>query len=109
SITGVPKVRCMQIVDALERVRRGVYTGSAGYISLDGCMDFNILIRTLFVQGGRAYFHVGGGIVADSQADREYAETLARGRGREEARASTPPAASPQRGVAPGPRSNVAS
>jgi anthranilate/para-aminobenzoate synthase component I len=102
SITGVPKVRCMQIVDALERVRRGVYTGSAGYIGLDGCMDFNILIRTFFVQSGRAYFHVGGGIVADSQADREYAETLAKGRALQEALASIRPATAPKRGVSAG-------
>ncbi len=80
SITGVPKVRCMEIVDALEPVRRGVYTGSAGYIGLDGSMDFNILIRTFLVQNGQAYFHVGGGIVADSQPEHEYQETLAKGR-----------------------------
>jgi len=85
SITGVPKVRCMQIIDELESVRRGVYTGSAGYIGLDGAMDFNILIRTFLLQGGRAYFHVGGGIVADSDAGREYEETLAKGRALEEA------------------------
>jgi len=85
SITGVPKVRCMQIVDELEPVRRGVYTGSAGYIGFDGTMDFNILIRTVLLQGGAAYFHVGGGIVADSAADREYLETLAKGRAMHEA------------------------
>lgn len=85
SITGVPKVRCMQIIDALESVRRGIYTGSAGYIGLDGSMDFNILIRSFFLQGGRAYFQVGGGIVADSDAEREYQETLAKGRALQEA------------------------
>ena len=85
SITGVPKVRCMQIIDALETVRRGVYTGSAGYLGLDGNADFSILIRTFLIQGGRAYFHVGGGIVADSDADREYDETLAKGRALQEA------------------------
>jgi anthranilate/para-aminobenzoate synthase component I len=85
SITGVPKVRCMQIIDGLEEVRRGVYTGSAGYIGLDGSMDFNILIRTFLLQGGRAYFHVGGGIVADSDPEREYQETRAKGRALEEA------------------------
>ena len=85
SITGVPKIRCMQIIDALESVRRGVYTGSAGYIGFDGCMDFNILIRTFLLQRGRAYFHVGGGIVADSRAGREYEETLAKGRALQEA------------------------
>ena len=88
SITGVPKVRCMEIVDALEPVRRGVYTGSAGYIGLDGSMDFNILIRTFLVQQGQAYFHVGGGIVADSKPEHEYQETLAKGRALCEALAS---------------------
>jgi aminodeoxychorismate synthase component I len=90
SITGVPKVRCMQIVDALETVRRGVYTGSAGYFGFDGNMDFNILIRTFLLQDGRATFHVGGGIVADSDAGREYEETLAKGRALEEALLSVP-------------------
>jgi anthranilate/para-aminobenzoate synthase component I len=80
SITGVPKVRCMQIIDALETVRRGVYTGSAGYFGLDGSVDLNILIRTFLLQGGRAYFHVGGGIVADSEPESEYRETLAKAR-----------------------------
>jgi anthranilate/para-aminobenzoate synthase component I len=90
SITGVPKVRCMQIIDALESVRRGVYTGSAGYFGLDGSMDFNILIRTFLLQGGRAYFHVGGGIVADSDAEREYHETLDKGRALQEALRTAP-------------------
>ena len=80
SITGVPKIRCMQIIDALETQRRGVYTGSAGYFGLDGNADFNILIRTFLLQNGRAYFHVGGGIVADSEAESEYQETLAKAR-----------------------------
>jgi anthranilate/para-aminobenzoate synthase component I len=80
SITGVPKIRCMQIIDELELVRRGVYTGSAGYLGLDGEVDLNILIRTFLLQGGRASFHVGGGIVADSDAGAEYRETLSKGR-----------------------------
>lgn len=80
SITGVPKVRCMQIIDELETVRRGIYTGSAGYIGLDGALDFNILIRSFLLQEGRAWFHVGGGIVADSDAGHEYEETLSKGR-----------------------------
>ena len=80
SVTGVPKIRCMQIIDSLETQRRGVYTGSAGYFGLDGNADFNILIRTFLLQNGRAYFHVGGGIVADSEAESEYQETLAKAR-----------------------------
>jgi para-aminobenzoate synthetase component 1 len=90
SITGVPKVRCMQIIDELEVVRRGTYTGSAGYFGFDGGMDFNILIRTFWLQAGRAYFHVGGGIVADSNAEREFQETLSKGRALEEALRSVP-------------------
>jgi len=99
SITGVPKIRCMQVIDSLESVRRGVYTGSAGYVGFDGCMDFNILIRTFLLQGGRAYFHVGGGIVADSRAGREYDETLAKGRALQEALLSVvaTPAPAPRR------------
>ncbi len=70
----------MQIIDELEEFKRGVYTGSAGYFGLDGDMDLNILIRTFLLQNGRAYFHVGGGIVADSDTESEYHETLAKGR-----------------------------
>jgi anthranilate/para-aminobenzoate synthase component I len=106
SITGVPKVRCMQIIDALEEVRRGVYTGSAGWIGLDGGMDMNILIRTFLLQGGRAYFQVGGGIVADSDAQREYEETLAKGSALEEALRSVPAA---PRAAAAGARQSRAS
>jgi para-aminobenzoate synthetase component 1 len=103
SITGVPKVRCMEIIDALEPVRRGIYTGSAGYIGLDGAMDFNILIRTFLLQDGQASFHVGGGIVADSQPEREYQETLAKGHAlREALHTVRPPAAAT---VAPARRS----
>jgi aminodeoxychorismate synthase component I len=97
SITGVPKVRCMEIIDALETVRRGVYTGSAGYIGLDGVMDFNILIRTFLLQDGQASFHVGGGIVADSRPEREYEETLAKGRALQEALSTVGAAAPPRR------------
>lgn len=85
SVTGVPKVRCMQIIDELETVRRGIYTGSAGYLGLDGSIDLNILIRSFFLQKGYAYFGVGGGIVADSNTEHEYHETLAKGRALREA------------------------
>ncbi len=78
TITGCPKVRCMQIIRELEPVGRGWYTGSLGYLGSDGTMDLNILIRTMIVQDGRAWLHVGAGIVADSQPDREYGETLAK-------------------------------
>lgn len=76
TITGVPKVRCMEIIDELEPVRRGPYTGSIGYIGFSGCMDFNIIIRTFVIRNGTAYVQAGAGIVADSDPEREYYETL---------------------------------
>jgi len=78
TITGCPKVRCMQILRELEPVARGLYTGSLGYLGFDGTMDLNIAIRTLVLQGKRLSFHVGAGIVADSDPGREYHETLAK-------------------------------
>ncbi|MDO8567932.1 MAG: anthranilate synthase component I family protein, partial [Dehalococcoidales bacterium] len=60
SITGAPKVRAMQIIDELEPTRRSVYTGSIGYLSFNGDMDLNIVIRTFLVKEGRTYFQVGG-------------------------------------------------
>src|SRR3989442_8001359 len=76
TVTGVPKVRCMEIIDELEPVRRGPYTGSIGYLSPSGDLDLNIIIRTLVIAGERAYLQVGAGIVADSDPAREYQETL---------------------------------
>jgi len=76
TITGVPKVRCMEIIDELEPVSRGPYTGSIGYISFLGDMDLNIVIRTFVIKDGIAYVQVGAGIVADSDPEREYYETL---------------------------------
>ena len=79
SITGAPKVRSMEIIDELEPTQRSVYTGSIGYIGADGTMDLNIVIRTILVHGNRAFFQVGGGIVADSDPAAEYQETLDKG------------------------------
>ncbi len=79
TITGVPKVRCMEIIDELEPVARGPYTGSIGYIGFSGEMDLNIVIRTFVCKDDRAYVHVGAGIVADSDPEREYTETLKKG------------------------------
>jgi para-aminobenzoate synthetase component 1 len=76
SITGAPKRRAMAIIDELEPHRRGLYCGAIGYIGFDGDMDTNIAIRTLVSQGDRVSFGVGGGIVADSVAEREYQECL---------------------------------
>jgi anthranilate/para-aminobenzoate synthase component I len=76
TITGVPKVRCMEIIDELEPVTRGPYTGSIGYISFTGDMDLNIIIRTFVIRDNVAYVQAGAGIVADSDPEREYYETL---------------------------------
>jgi aminodeoxychorismate synthase component I len=76
TITGVPKIRCMEIIEELEPVRRGAYTGSMGYLSWSGDLDFNIVIRTLVRTNGKAYLQVGAGIVADSDPAREYEETI---------------------------------
>jgi anthranilate/para-aminobenzoate synthase component I len=76
TITGVPKIRCMEIIDELEPVRRGPYTGSFGYIGWNGDLDMNIIIRTLILSGKLGYLQVGAGIVADSDPALEYEETL---------------------------------
>jgi para-aminobenzoate synthetase component I len=76
TITGVPKVRCMEIIDELEPVRRGPYTGSIGYIGFSGNMDLNIIIRTFVIKDGMAYAQAGAGLVADSNPEWEYFETL---------------------------------
>jgi aminodeoxychorismate synthase component I len=76
TITGVPKVRCMEIIEELEGRRRGPYTGSLGYIGYNGNMDLNIIIRTFVVKDGWAYVQAGAGIVADSDPEREYYESL---------------------------------
>jgi para-aminobenzoate synthetase component 1 len=68
----------MEVIEELEPVRRGVYTGSLGWIAPDGDADFNILIRTLLYQGGRVHLQVGAGIVEESRPAREYEETLAK-------------------------------
>ena len=76
SITGAPKVRAMQIIEECEPHRRGVYCGAIGYVGFDGTMDTNIAIRTLVRTGDQLYAWAGGGIVADSDVDSEYQESL---------------------------------
>lgn len=76
TITGCPKIRCMEIIDELEPSTRGPYSGSFGYIGFSRHLDLNIVIRTILVQDGKAYFHVGAGIVADSIPEKEWQETL---------------------------------
>ncbi len=85
SITGAPKIRAMEIIEQLEPHRRGIYTGSIGYISWDGTMDMSVAIRTATVIGKTAYFPVGGGIVADSDPEMEYRETMDKLHGHAEA------------------------
>jgi len=81
TITGCPKVRCMEIIAELEQKGRGFYTGSFGYLGLDGSMDLNILIRSMLLHGKQFSFRTGAGIVSDSDADSEVTETEDKARG----------------------------
>jgi anthranilate synthase component 1 len=81
TITGCPKVRCMQIIAELEQASREAYTGAMGYLNLDGDLDLNILIRTLVQKDRRLEFRAGAGIVADSVPEKELEETRAKARG----------------------------
>ncbi len=76
TITGCPKIRCMQIINELEPSKRNIYTGCMGWIGYNGNMDLNIAIRTIVKQGRKIHFNVGAGIVADSIPEKEYNETL---------------------------------
>lgn len=80
SITGAPKIRAMQIIDELEPQARGPYCGAIGYLDAGGVMQFSIAIRTLLMQGRNVSIPVGGGIVADSDPNAEYEETLVKAR-----------------------------
>jgi para-aminobenzoate synthetase component 1 len=95
SITGAPKLRAMEIIDELEPVRRGPYTGAIGYLGQGGAVELSIAIRTAIVTSGALEVHVGGGIVADSNAARELEETEEKAaawrRAIAAARAVTPP------------------
>ncbi|MEX2175091.1 MAG: anthranilate synthase component I [Pirellulaceae bacterium] len=81
TVSGAPKVRAMQIIDELEPHRRGPYAGAVGYIDYSGNMDTCIALRTLVVQGNQAYVQAGAGIVADSDPQTEFQETLSKARG----------------------------
>ncbi|SEF52555.1 para-aminobenzoate synthetase component 1 [Caloramator fervidus] len=80
SITGAPKLRSMEVIEEIENVSRGIYTGSIGYISNNGNFDFNIAIRTVVIDDCGIYYNVGGGIVWDSDPKEEYEETLHKGK-----------------------------
>ncbi len=81
TITGCPKVRCMEIIAELEQMPRQAYTGSLGYINRDGSLDFNILIRTILQQGNQVSLRTGAGIVADSIPERELKESRHKAKG----------------------------
>lgn len=78
TITGAPKIRTMEIIEELEPVRRGPYTGSLGWIDYNGDMEFNIIIRTMAVKDGSVHIQAGAGIVIDSDPEREYYESLSK-------------------------------
>ena len=81
TVSGAPKVRAMEIIDEMEPVRRGPYSGAVGYFGFGGSMDTCIAIRTLYARGGRLYLQVGAGVVADSKPGFEYEETINKARG----------------------------
>ena len=80
SITGAPKIRAMEIIDELEPTARGVYTGAIGFVGLDRTACLNIAIRTIIISDGSAFVQAGGGIVADSDPQAEWEETIVKAR-----------------------------
>lgn len=76
SMTGTPKISAMKIIETLEPFKRGIYSGALGWIGFDGNLDLSVVIRTLILQGRSGWFQVGGAIVADSDPEAEYRETL---------------------------------
>jgi len=80
SMTGAPKIAAMRILDELEPVRRGIYSGALGYFDVRGGADLCVVIRTVLLIEGRAYLHTGGGIVADSNSAAEWQESMDKAR-----------------------------
>jgi anthranilate synthase component 1 len=80
TVSGAPKIRAMEIIEELEPVRRGSYAGAVGYFSFLGNMDTCITIRSILIKDGKAYVQAGGGVVADSDPEKEYEETLHKAR-----------------------------
>ena len=80
TVSGAPKIRAMEIIEELEPTRRGIYAGAVGYFSFSGNMDMAITIRTLLIKGNTAYLGIGAGIVADSEPEREFEETMNKGK-----------------------------
>jgi len=81
TVSGAPKVRAMEIIDEVEPHRRGPYAGAVGYFDFNGNMDTCIALRTIVIQGNKAYVQVGAGMVADSVPSNEWHETLSKARG----------------------------
>ena len=75
-MTGAPKIEAMKILDRLEPVRRGIYSGGIGYLDYAGAMDLNMVIRSFIIEEGVVSYHAGGGVVADSSPAAEYQESL---------------------------------
>lgn len=103
SITGAPKIRAMEIIDELEPIARGPYTGALGYLGFNRESQLSIVIRSAICQPGRAHFNVGAGIVADSDPEAEFEETITKARGFLEALGSGLPA---ELSSSPHPRKN---
>ena len=80
TVSGAPKVRAMEIIDELEREKRGIYAGAVGYFAADGAMDTCIVLRTGIVKDGTLYVQAGGGVVADSDPESEFQETVNKAR-----------------------------
>ena len=80
TVSGAPKVRAMEIIDELEGERRGIYAGCVGYFSANGTMDTCIALRTALVKDGTMYVQAGGGVVADSDPEGEYQESINKAR-----------------------------
>lgn len=76
TVSGAPKIRAMEIIDELENVKRGIYAGAIGYLSFSGEINTCIAIRTLVIKNGKGFVQSGAGIVADSNSEKEYFETL---------------------------------
>jgi anthranilate synthase component 1 len=79
-VSGAPKIRALEIIDEVEPVKRGIYSGAVGYLSWHGNMDTAIAIRTAVIKDGQLHVQAGAGIVADSVPEMEWQETLNKGR-----------------------------
>jgi anthranilate synthase component 1 len=80
TLSGAPKIRAMEIIDELEREKRGIYAGAVGYFAANGSMDTCIVLRTAVVKDGMMYVQAGGGVVADSDPESEFQETVNKAR-----------------------------